>query len=72
MEVKVAFEARVGHEVEVSTIYRLLDRHGWRKLLPRPKHPKGSQEEQDHFKKTLRRRFRRQSQHEKPTMSDPF
>ena len=68
----MAFEARIGHEVEESTIYRLLDRHGWRKLLPRPKHPKGSQEEQDSFKKTLRRRFRRQSQHEKPMMNDPF
>lgn len=29
-EVKLAFEAQVGHEVEESTIYRLLDRHGWR------------------------------------------
>jgi len=71
-EVKLAFEARVGHEVEESTIYRLLDRHGWRKLMPRPKHPKGSKEEQERFKKTLRRRFRQQSQHGKPTMSDPF
>ncbi len=72
MEVKLAFEARVGHEVEESTIYRLLDRHGWRKLMPRPKHPKGRQEEQDHFKKTLRRKFRRQSQREKPMMNEPF
>jgi len=71
-EVKLAFEARVGHEVKESTIYRLLDRHGWRKLMPRPQHPKGSQEEQEHFKKTLRRRFRRQSQHGKPTVSDPL
>jgi len=29
-EVKLAFEAQVGHEVAESTIYRLLDRHGWR------------------------------------------
>ena len=36
LQVKLAFEARVGHEVEESTIYRLLDRHGWRKLMPRP------------------------------------
>jgi transposase len=71
-EIKLAFEARVGHEVEESTIYRLLDRHGWRTLMPRPQHPKGSKEEKEHFKKTLRRRFRRQSQHGKPTMSDLF
>lgn len=72
LEVKLAFEARIGYEVEESTIYRLLNRHGWRKLLPRPKHPKGSTEEQEHFTKTLRRRFKRQSQHGKPTMSDRF
>lgn len=71
-EVKLAFEARVGNAVQASTVYRLLDRHGWRKLMPRPHHPKGSTEEQEHFKKTLRRRFRRQSQHGKPMMSDPL
>ena len=72
LEVKLAFEARLGHEVEESTIYRLLNRHGWRKLMPRPKHPKGNTEEQEHFKKTLQRRFKRQSQHGKPMMSDRF
>lgn len=72
IEVKLAFEARIGHEVEESTIYRLLDRHGWRKLMPRPKHPKGNKEEQEHFKKTLRRRFKRQLQHGKPMTSDQF
>ncbi|TBR56888.1 hypothetical protein B4U84_25905 [Westiellopsis prolifica IICB1] len=25
-----------GQEVDTSTIYRLLERHGWRKLTPRP------------------------------------
>ena len=30
-----AFEQRVGHEVDDSTIYRLLQRHQWRKVLPR-------------------------------------
>src|SRR2546426_8945170 len=37
----------------------LLGRHGWRKLMPRPTHPKASKEAQEQFKKTLRRRFRR-------------
>jgi hypothetical protein len=23
-----------------STVYRLLERHGWRKVVPRPRHPK--------------------------------
>ena len=58
-EIKRAFEARVGHVVPKSTIYRLLDRHGWRKLVPRPKHPQANKEAQDQFKKTLRGRSRR-------------
>jgi transposase len=62
-EIKQAFEAQVGHEVDESTIYRLLARHGWRKLVPRPVHPKASKEEQEQFKKTLRRRWKRRSQH---------
>ena len=62
-EIKRAFEAQVGHEVDESTIYRLLTRHGWRKLVPRPVHPKASKEEQEQFKKTLRRRWKRRSQH---------
>ncbi|MFL5665642.1 MAG: winged helix-turn-helix domain-containing protein [Ktedonobacteraceae bacterium] len=60
-EIQQAFEARVGHEVDDSTMYRLLNRHGWRKLMPRPRHPKASKEAQEQFKKTLRRRFKRQS-----------
>lgn len=50
-EIKRAFEAQVGHEVEESTIYRLLHRHGWRKLVPRPRHPKANAETQATFKK---------------------
>ena len=69
-EIQRAFEARVGHEVDESTVYRLLHRHGWRKLMPRPTHPKASREAQEQFKKTLRRRLRRRSQHGLQKMSD--
>ena len=48
-----AFEERVGHEVDDSTIYRLLNRHGWRKLMPRPKHPKADRKTQEQFKQTF-------------------
>jgi transposase len=58
-EIKRAFEARVGQEVAERTIHRLLDRHGWRKLMPRPRHPQASREAQEQFKKTLRRRSKR-------------
>jgi transposase len=52
-EIQRAFEARVGHEVDESTVYRLLHRHGWRKLMPRPTHPKASREAQEQLKKPL-------------------
>lgn len=56
-EIKQAFEAEVQHAVHISSIYRLLDRHGWRKLVPRPRHPKANAEEQEAFqKKTSKRR----------------
>jgi transposase len=57
-EIWHAFEARVGHEVDDSTIYRLLARHGWRKLMPRPRHPQANRQAQEQFKKTLPRRWK--------------
>lgn len=45
-----AFEQRGGHTVNDSTIYRLLHRHGWRKLMPRPQHPKANEQVQEQFK----------------------
>src|SRR5712691_8449130 len=68
-EIWQAFEARVGEKVDDSTIYRLLDRHGWRKLMPRPRHPKADPQAQEQFKKTLQRRFKRQSPRARPKMS---
>ncbi len=39
-EIKEAFEARTGATIPKSTIYRLLNRHGLRKIAPGKKHPK--------------------------------
>ena len=39
-EVKAAYEEAIGHSVPKSTVYRMLARHGWRKIAPRPRHPK--------------------------------
>jgi transposase len=69
-EIQRAFEAEVKHAVHISSIYRLLDRHGWRKLVPRPRHPKAKREEQEAFKKTLSQRFKQHSPHAIPTISD--
>ena len=50
--IQEAFEQRLGHEVDESTIYRLLQRHHWRKVMPRPLHPEADPKEQEAFKKT--------------------
>lgn len=66
-----AFEQRIGHTVDDSTIYRLLHRHGWRKVMPRPRHPKADSQAQEQFKKTFLRLWRRQSPREKQGMNAP-
>ena len=53
--IKREYESRIGHQVTRSTISRLLKRHGWRKILPRPYHPKKNIEAQEAFKKTSER-----------------
>jgi transposase len=50
--IRVALEQQVGHPVTKSTVYRLLARHGWRKLVPRPTHPDTSPAAQEAFKKS--------------------
>jgi transposase len=47
-----AYEQQVGHAVAPSPLYRLLARHGWRKLVPRPHHPDASREGQEAFPKS--------------------
>jgi len=51
-EIQQAYEAQTGRRVAPSTVYRLLDRHGWRKVVPRPRHPKADVAAQAVFKKT--------------------
>src|SRR2546426_6082754 len=52
-ELKAAYEKAIGHETSNSTIYNLLARHGWRKLMPRPFHPQRDLAAQNAFKKTV-------------------
>lgn len=35
-----AYQEEIGQEVPRQTFYALLKRHGWRKVTPRPEHPK--------------------------------
>ena len=54
-ELQQAYRERVGKDVARSTVYRLLQRHGWRKVVPRPRHPKADVAAQGAFKKTAPR-----------------
>ena len=50
--IKEGFEKAIGKKVHKTSIYRLLERHNWRKIVPLPFHPKKDKEAQKHFKKT--------------------
>ena len=51
---KQALEARLGRPVALSSVYRLLHRHDWRKLAPDKRHPEADGAAQEAWKKTLR------------------
>jgi transposase len=52
--VRQAYEKKLGHSVHPSVVYRALHRQGWRKVPPRPKHPKTDAGVQEEFKKSFR------------------
>jgi transposase len=51
-QIQQAYQEQLGKQVAPSTVYRLLDRHGWRKVVPRPRHPKADVAAQAALKKT--------------------
>lgn len=51
---KAAYIEKVGHSIGGSQIYRVLKRHGWRKVMPRSKHPKKASEEAIEASKKLK------------------
>jgi transposase len=55
LPIHAALVARLGHETPISTTYRMLARHGWRKVQPDTKHPKSDQAAQEEFKKKSRK-----------------
>ncbi|MCI7020581.1 MAG: winged helix-turn-helix domain-containing protein [Clostridiales bacterium] len=44
-EIARAYQQAVGHSMSSGQIYRVLHRHGWRKVMPRSRHPKKASEE---------------------------
>lgn len=47
-------EDKLGRSVSKDYAYDLLHRHGWRKVAPRPRHPKRDRVQQEAFKKNFR------------------
>lgn len=55
-EIKESYEKLIGQKVHKTTIYRLLERNNWRKIVPLPFHPKQDKEAQETFKKNLKKK----------------
>jgi transposase len=53
LQIKQAYEQECGFTVHKTTIYRLLERHQWGKIVPRSSHPKKDPNAIDEFKKTF-------------------
>ena len=45
-EIEAAYEREVGHRIGSGQIYRVLHQHGWRKVMPRSRHPQKASEEE--------------------------
>lgn len=54
-KIKATLEQKLDKKISKDYPYDLLHRHGWRKVMPRPEHPKVNKKEQDDFKKNSRK-----------------
>ena len=52
---RAAFAQRVGRPVAATVVYRMLGRHGWRKVAPDTRHPKADLKAQEAWKKNSRK-----------------
>jgi transposase len=50
-QLRPALEKALGKSLHLSTLYRMLARHGWRKIAPDAAHPKGDPQRREDFKK---------------------
>ena len=57
-EMEKAYEEKVGHRIGSGQIYRVLQRHGWRKVMPRSRYPKEAPEEVIETSKKLNKKFK--------------
>jgi len=52
-------EKALGRTIALSTVYRMLARHGWRKLAPDTAHPQGDVAKREDFKKNSAPRWQK-------------
>jgi transposase len=55
---RAALAEKLGKTVKASVMYRLLARHGWRKVAPDTRHPKSDPQTQAEWKKNSPRHWR--------------
>jgi transposase len=55
---RAALAQELGHAVAASVVYRMLARHGWRKVAPDTRHPKSDPLVQEAWKKNFPKRWR--------------
>ncbi len=55
-EIKEAYDKAIGHKSGSAQIYRVLHRHGWRKVMPRSKHPQKASNEAIEASKKLKQK----------------
>ena len=56
--IRAALAQASGQRVAASVVYRLLARHGWRKVAPDTRHPKSNPQIQEDRKKNSRKIWR--------------
>lgn len=56
--IRAALSERLGRKVGATFVYRLLARHGWRKIAPDTRHPKSDPQIQEGWKKNSRKTWR--------------
>ena len=44
-EIRAAYDKAIGRKTHPTQIYQVLHRHGWRKVMPRSRHPKKASDE---------------------------
>lgn len=52
---RAAFAQKIGRPVAATVVYRMLERHGWRKVAPDTRHPAADPKAQEDWKKNSRK-----------------